>query len=34
MDAAAKGQSITAIAKEVGLSKATVDGLVRLMREL
>jgi DNA-binding CsgD family transcriptional regulator len=33
-DAAMKGLSITAIAKEVGLSKGTVDGLVRLMGEL
>ncbi|WP_223862746.1 MULTISPECIES: MarR family transcriptional regulator [Pseudomonas syringae group] len=30
-DAAMKGLSITVIAKEVGLSKGTVDGLVRLM---
>ncbi|WP_448126333.1 MarR family transcriptional regulator [Pseudomonas veronii] len=30
-DATAKGLSITVIAKEVGLSKGTVDGLVRLM---
>ena len=33
-DATAKGQSITAIAKEVGLSKGTVDGLVRLKGRL
>ncbi|WP_447771964.1 MarR family transcriptional regulator [Pseudomonas kilonensis] len=33
-DAAVKGLSITVIAKEVGLSKGTVDGLVRLMGEL
>ncbi|WP_162884962.1 helix-turn-helix domain-containing protein [Pseudomonas syringae] len=30
-DASMKGLSITAIAKQVGLSKGTVDGLVRLM---
>ncbi|MBN2990535.1 MarR family transcriptional regulator [Pseudomonas cedrina subsp. fulgida] len=33
-DATMKGLSITVIAKEVGLSKGTVDGLVRLMGEL
>lgn len=30
-DAAMKGLSITVIAKQVGLSKGTVDGLIRLM---
>ncbi|UXV19267.1 MarR family transcriptional regulator [Pseudomonas fluorescens] len=33
-DATMKGLSITVIAKEVGLSKGTVDGLVRLMGDL
>ncbi|WP_259640340.1 helix-turn-helix domain-containing protein [Pseudomonas syringae] len=32
-DAAVKGLSITVIAKEVGLSKGTVDGLIRLMAD-
>lgn len=33
-DATVKGLSITVIAKEVGLSKGTVDGLVRMMGKL
>lgn len=32
-DATVKGLSIAVIAKEVGLSKSTVDGLVRLVGE-